>query len=134
MTTGRSGRRRDLALHLLDRQVQDQDGKAVSNVDDLELTVPDDGSPPYVSAILCGPQALAPRLGGLLGRWLQFWSEVLTREKTDLPGRIGMELVTDIGSAVTVARTRSELGVHRNEDRARAYLVDRIPGARHESK
>jgi sporulation protein YlmC with PRC-barrel domain len=129
-----TGRRRDLALHLLDRQVIDQDGKAVSNVDDLELTVPEDGSPPYVSAILCGPQALAPRLGGLLGRWLQFWTEVLSREDTREPGRIGMELVTDIDSAITVARSREELGVHRNEDRARAYVIDRLPGARHASK
>lgn len=122
-------KRRDLALHLLDRQVQDRDGRAVSNVDDLELTFPDNG-PPYVSAILCGPQALAPRLGGLLGRWLQFWSEVLSREKTVEPGRIPIELVNGIGSAVTVTKARSTLGVHGNEDRAREYLIDRIPGAR----
>ncbi|MCW2571245.1 MAG: hypothetical protein JWO88_1303, partial [Frankiales bacterium] len=40
---------------------------------------------------------------------------------------------TDVGSAVSLARTRAELGVHPGEDRAREYLVDRIPGARHES-
>ncbi|MDQ1537495.1 MAG: hypothetical protein QOE58_1888, partial [Actinomycetota bacterium] len=72
-----TGRVRDLALHLLDRQVDDTEGKAVCKVDDLELTVPEDGGPPYVSAILCGPQALGPRIGGLLGDWMVFWARAL---------------------------------------------------------
>jgi len=125
-----AGRVRDLALHLLDRQVLDTDGRAVGNVDDVELHVPEDGSPPYVVAILTGPQALGPRLGGLLGQWLVFLSNALARNQDEEPGRIGWELVTDLGSAVTVAKSRVELGVHANEDRAREYLVDRIPGAR----
>ena len=125
-----AGRVRDLGLHLLDRQVVDPEGKAVGNVDDVELLVPEDGSPPYVVAILTGPQALGPRLGGLLGRWVVFVSHALARDTGDEPGRIGWDLVTDLGAGVTVARTRSELGVHANEDRAREYLVDRIPGAR----
>jgi sporulation protein YlmC with PRC-barrel domain len=126
-----TGRVRDLALHLLDRQVVDTEGKAVGNVDDVELVVPEDGSPPYVVAILTGPQALARRLGGLLGQWLGFWSHALSRPDSSEPGRIPMELVTDIDTQITVARTRQELGVHRNEDRARQYLILRIPGARH---
>ncbi|MGZ6825660.1 MAG: hypothetical protein ACXVGH_02625 [Mycobacteriales bacterium] len=125
-----SGRVRDLALHLLDRQVVDPEGHAVGNVDDVELLVPEDGSPPYVVALLTGPQALGPRLGGLLGGWVVFWSHALSRGSGREPGRIGMELVTDLGSQVTVARTRAELGVHANEDRARDYLVARLPGAR----
>lgn len=129
-----TGRVRDLALHLLDRQVVDTDGRAVCKVDDLEFTVPDDGSAPYVSAILCGPAALGPRLGGLLGHWLVASTHGLGRSENDRLGRIGMELVTDIGTAITVGRSRRELGVHENEDRAREYLVERIPGARHESK
>ena len=125
-----TGRVRDLGLHLLDRQVIDHDGLEVGNVDDVELLVPEDGSPPYVVALLTGPQALGPRLGGLLGVWLVFWSHALTRESEDRPGRIGAELITDLGSRVTVARSRAELGVHRNEDRARDYLIGRLPGAR----
>jgi sporulation protein YlmC with PRC-barrel domain len=125
-----AGRVRDLALHLLDRQVLDTDGRAVGNVDDVELHVPEDGSPPYVVAILTGPQALGPRLGGLLGQWLVFLSNALARNQDEEPGWIGWELVTDLGSAVTVAKSRVELGVQANEDRAREYLVDRIPGAR----
>jgi sporulation protein YlmC with PRC-barrel domain len=124
-----TGRERDLGLHLLDRQVVDTDGRLVCKVDDVELTVPDDGGAPYVSAILCGPQALAPRLGGLLGSWLLLWARTVGRAHTDDPGRIGMELVTDIGTQLTVARSRADLGVHANEDRARDYLVSRLPGA-----
>lgn len=125
-----SGRVRDLALHLLDRQVLDTEGRAVGNVDDVELLVPDDGSPPYVVALLTGPQALGPRLGGLLGSWVVFWSHALARGSDDRAGRIGAELITDIGSHIKVARSRAELGVHENEDRAREYLIGRIPGAR----
>ena len=125
-----TGRMRDLALHLLDRQIVDTDGRAVGNVDDVELLVPEDGSAPYVTALLTGPQALGPRLGGRLGSWLVFWSHALSRHSDDEPGRIGLELLTELGSKVTVARSRAELGVHENEDRARTYLIDRIPGAR----
>jgi hypothetical protein len=129
-----TGRIRDLALHLLDRQVDDTDGHAVCNVDDLELTVPEDGSPPYVSAILCGAQALGPRLGGLLGDWTVFWAQALGREHTREPDRIGMELVVDISNGVVISRSRADLGVHQNEDRARDYLIARLPGARRASK
>jgi hypothetical protein len=127
-------KRRDLALHLLDRQVQDPNGDAVCKVDDVELDVPDDGGPPFVSALLCGPQALAPRIGGLLGRWLLFWSHALGRAGSDQPGRIPVELVSGIGPAITITRTRAGLGLQQGEDRARQYVVERIPGARHASQ
>jgi hypothetical protein len=129
-----STRRRDLALHLLDRQVQDPEGHNVCKVDDLELTVPADGSAPYVSAVLCGPQALAPRIGGLLGHWLLFWSHAIGRDSRDRPERIPVELISGIGSAVTITRTRLGLGLQRNEDRVREYLVERLPGAGHAGK
>jgi sporulation protein YlmC with PRC-barrel domain len=121
-----AGQRRDLALHLLDRQIVDTDGDAVGNVDDVEIS--DDG---YVTALLVGPQALAPRLGGLLGQLVLFLSEGVSRRSTDQPTRVGVELVTDYGSAITVARTREELGAHLNEDRLREYFIGRIPGADH---
>jgi sporulation protein YlmC with PRC-barrel domain len=124
-----AGRVRDLALHLLDRQVVDTDGEAVGKVDDLEIS--DDG---YVVAILTGPQALAGRLGGLLGDWLVFWSHGISRRSTADPTRIPMDLVTDYGTQITVARSRAELQANLNEDRAREYVIGRIPGARHEGK
>ena len=121
-----TGRVIDLGLHLLDRQIVDTDGQPVGNVDDVVIS--DDG---YVVAMEVGPQALAARLGGALGRWLAFWSHALSRSSTDRPGRIGMELVTDLGTAVTVARSRRDLGVQRNEDRVRELFIGRIPGADH---
>ncbi|MDP9181981.1 MAG: PRC-barrel domain-containing protein [Actinomycetota bacterium] len=120
------GRERDLALHLLDRQVVDTDGEPVGKVDDVEIS--DDG---YVTAMLVGPQALAGRLGGLLGSWLLFLSEGISRSSTTEPTRIGMELVTDLDVTITVTRSRTELGAHRNEDRAREYVIGRLPGADH---
>jgi sporulation protein YlmC with PRC-barrel domain len=120
------GKRRDLALHLLDRQIVDTHGDAVGNVDDVEIS--EDG---YVTALLVGPQALAPRLGGLLGELLLFLSEGISRRSTAEPTRIGVDLVTDYGTAITVSRSRQELGAHLNEDRMRDYFIGRIPGADH---
>lgn len=128
-----TGRVLDLALHLLDRQVVDQDGGLVCNVDDVEFVVPEDGSPPYLIALLTGPAALGPRLGGLLGRWWVSAYQLLGQRHDTEPDRIPWELVTDVGSAVKVARSRAELGIHPGEDRAREYLVDRLPGAGHAS-
>ena len=123
----------DLTLHLLDRQVIDTDGGLVCNVDDVDFVGPDDGSAPYISDLLTGPAALGPRLGGLLGRWWVSAYQLLGQRHDREPDRIPFRVVTDIGSAVTVSKTRSELGVHPGEDRAREYLVDRLPGASHES-
>ena len=125
-----AARRLDLALHLLDRQVVDPDDRLVCKVDDVDFTVPEDGSPPYVSALLTGPAALGPRLGGLLGRWLVTSHRLLGQRHDEEPDRIPYELVTDIASAVHVARTREELEICAGEDRVREYLVDRLPGAR----
>jgi sporulation protein YlmC with PRC-barrel domain len=122
-----AGRVLDLALHLLDRQIVDTDGNPVGNVDDVEI---DECG--YVEALLVGPQAVAGRLGGRLGEWLAFWTRVL--QGGTEPTRIPVDLLTDLGSHITVARSRTELGAHRNEDRAREYLIGRIPGGRREGE
>jgi sporulation protein YlmC with PRC-barrel domain len=122
-----AGRVLDLALHLLDRQIVDTDGNPVGNVDDVEI---DESG--YVEALLVGPQAVAGRLGGRLGEWLAFWTRVL--QGGTEPTRIPVDLLTDLGSHITVARSRTELGAHRNEDRAREYLIGRIPGGRREGE
>ena len=119
-----AGRVMDLALHLLDRQVVDTHGEPVGKVDDVELS--DEG---LVTALLVGPQALAGRIGGVLGELLLLLSSSTGRRSTDQPVRVGVELVTDFGTQITVSRSRAELGAHRNEDRVRDYVVSRIPGA-----
>lgn len=125
-----AGRKRDLALHLLDRQILDTTGDPVGNVDDVELS--DEGE---VVALLTGPQALAARLGGVPGHWLQVLSHGISRRSTAEPARIPIELVTDFGGAViVVSRSREELEANLNENRFRDYVIGRIPGAWHESE
>jgi hypothetical protein len=123
------GRRLDAALHLLDRQLIDPDGRMVAKVDDLELTSRPDGRL-VVSAILTGPGALGPRLGGRFGHWVvAVWSRLHPSE-APVPGRLPMSEVVDIDSAVHVGPRRSALGVDRLERWAVDHLVNRIPGAR----
>jgi hypothetical protein len=126
-----AGRRLDAGLHLLDRQLIDRDGRLVGKIDDLELTEPDDGGPPYVSAILAGPGALAGRLGGGLGRWLERVANRLREADEDRPARISFGLVTEIGSAVRLAGAKADLETDRVERWARERVIGRIPGARH---
>jgi sporulation protein YlmC with PRC-barrel domain len=92
----------DAVLHLLDRQVVDADGLMVCKVDDVELTVFDDGVP-GVTALLAGSAALVPRYGDRgLGRVLHdFWRRLgPTEADRDDPYRIDLELVDRLDSAV----------------------------------
>lgn len=92
----------DAVLHLLDRQVVDAGGLLVCKVDDVELTVFDDGVL-GVTGLLVGPAALVPRYGDDgLGRLLHdFWRRLgTTRADRDDPYRIDLELVEKLGSAV----------------------------------
>jgi hypothetical protein len=54
---------------LLDRQLIDSRGMPASRVDDLELSEPSPGQPPALTALLRGPTAFGPRIGGRLGTW-----------------------------------------------------------------
>ncbi|MFG1863830.1 hypothetical protein [Microbispora bryophytorum] len=111
-------------LHLLDRQVvRESDDRLLCKVDDLEVRP---GDRPYVTAILSGPLALGPRLGGLPG-WLMSETDRLFRgEERPGPYRIEMSAVTEIGSAVRVAGHRQDLALERWLTR---NVVSRIPGA-----
>jgi sporulation protein YlmC with PRC-barrel domain len=128
-----SGREFDLHLHLLDRQVRDPDGRLVGKVDDLELDFDETGMP-YVSAILVGPRALGPRLGGRLGRWVSAIAGRLADPDQQETPRIDFGQVTDIGSAITIARTSDELRVAPLEEWLDRHVIARIPGSRHESE
>jgi sporulation protein YlmC with PRC-barrel domain len=92
----------DAVLDLLDRQVIDADDLLVCKVDDVELTVFDDGVL-GVTGLLAGPAALVPRYGDDgLGRQLHdFWRRLgTTQADRDDPYRIDLELVEKVGSAV----------------------------------
>ena len=123
----------DLSLRLLDRQVIDPDGGLVCKVDDVEFQRADDGSY-HVTALLAGPLALGPRLPGLLGTWVVAVATRLSLKENPRPRRIPFSRVTDIGSAVTVDRSRDRLDIAGLEDWAREHVIERIPGNRHESE
>src|SRR6266511_2011098 len=117
------GRVLDLHLHLLDRQVIDVDGRMVCKVDDLELEL-DTAGRPYVTAILVGPRALGPRLGGRLAG----------ADRQQQPPRIDFAQVTDIGSAVKLARRADEVDVGPLERWVDEHVIGRIPGSTHEGE
>jgi hypothetical protein len=123
----------DLRLRLLDRQVVDPDGAMICKVDDVELTATGDGGY-VVTALLAGPLALGPRLPGRLGRWVVALARRWASGPDPAPRRIPFERVTDLGSAVTVDRSRDELGISTLEDWLRVHVVERIPGSRHASE
>jgi sporulation protein YlmC with PRC-barrel domain len=127
------GRVLDLHLHLLDRQVIDTDGRLVCKVDDLELEL-DEAGRPYVTAILVGPRALGPRLGGRLGRWFAaVAARLATPDRGDVP-RIDFAHVTDIGSAVKLSRRHDEVDIAPLERWVDRYVIGRIPGSSDEGE
>jgi sporulation protein YlmC with PRC-barrel domain len=128
-----AGRILDLHLHLLDRQVVDPDGRLVCKVDDLELALDETGRP-YITAILVGPRALGPRLGGRLGHWVTAIARRLADGQGEQPQRIDFALVSDIGSAVTITRRRQDLDVAPLEGWVDTNIISRIPGSGHESE
>jgi hypothetical protein len=124
-------RQYDAGLHLLDRQIVGRDGLPVAKVDDLELRVRADGRL-AVAALLVGPGALGPRVGGRLGRWtVSIWRRL--RPDADPPtGRVDATLVTGTDSAVHVTATAEELGLDGFERWVRRYVVEPIPGSGHD--
>ena len=92
----------DAVLHLLDRQVVDADGLLVCKVDDVELTVFDDG--------VLGSDRAAGRAGGagaavrrrrVRPRLHDYWRRLgTTQADRDDPYRIDLDLVERLGSAV----------------------------------
>jgi len=123
----------DLRLDLLDRQLVDPEGRLVGKVDDLELTAAQGGAL-YVTALLSGPLALGPRLGGRLGAWVVATARRLSPDPDPAPRRIPMSQVTRIGSALTVALRDGEGGVPVLERWLDIHVISRIPGSSHESQ
>ncbi len=124
------GRRYDAALHLLDRQLVDPNGELVAKVDDLELAERTDGRL-VVTALLTGPGAFGPRLGGRLGRWVVSIWRRLSDHDSATPGRIPFSAVSGIDSAIHLTRRRDSLGVDGLEVWIRSHIVRQLPGAGH---
>ncbi|NKQ52070.1 hypothetical protein HFP15_04160 [Amycolatopsis sp. K13G38] len=115
---------------LLDRQIYDRDGVEVGKVDDIEVTIPGDGGTPVLTALLCGPTALGPRLGGRLGMW---WTAIGRRLRPNdelYPVRIPAELVTRFDRhEVRLRAPAGELPTERLREWTREHIVRRIPGS-----
>jgi hypothetical protein len=124
-----SGRVVDAGLELLDRQMIDINERMAGNVDDLELTSPSEGGPPFVTAILAGPGALARRIGGHIGGTIASIHERLQERGVEGPARISFGAVTSIGSDVRLSVSRKDLEIHRFERWARDTIIAKIPGS-----
>ena len=114
-----SSREIDIALHVLDRQLLDKNGRRCGNVDDLAIEG-GVGDVPEVVAILVGP-GYWPQRAGLIGK-LAGWIGGGRRVRVD------WKEVHKVDSAVELKREATELGLGRGDDRLRPYL-DKIPGA-----
>ena len=79
--------------HLFDRLILDDDDEPVGMVDDLELTDVD-GELRW-TAILCGPMALGPRIGGRLGSWWLSVGRRLRPGDDPAPARIPVSAITE---------------------------------------
>jgi sporulation protein YlmC with PRC-barrel domain len=121
-----------IGVNLLDRQIIDRDGAPVGKVDDIELTYDDTGTP-HVTALLLGQAALGDRIGGTLGRWIAGTARRLSGSLDRPPMRISVDLVDQVGSAVNLKVNRALLQDPPLETWLRDHLIQRIPGAGHES-
>lgn len=115
---------------LLDRQILDVNGEAVGKVDDVELTEPPEGGPPVLTALLCGPTALGPRIGGRLGRWWTATGRRLRPVDDEYPNRIPISQVECVDrTQVRLTVSRDVLDADRFRDWTRDHIIGRIPGA-----
>ena len=116
-----------VGFDLLDRQIVDRDGQDVGKVDDVEFRLGDDGVP-YLTALLVGPHALGPRLGGWLGRFVAGVAGRLDRERPG-PIRIPYDQVDHVDSAVHLKIRRELLPEPLLEEWLRDHVIERIPGS-----
>ena len=115
----------DAHLHVLDRQVLDRDGVPVTTADDLELEgielgrpIEPGAPPPFVSAILTGPD-LATRI---------FGGRPPVSRRIVIPWR----LVTDVGTTIRLGVSGDSLDATWVERWVSDHIIGRIPGGRHD--
>ena len=120
------------ALHLLDRQLVDRNGRMCGMVDDIELTRSEDTGDLYVSSLLAGPGVLATRLRArTMGRWLRRANTLLSHTDGD-PAKVPLRSVADIGNLISLSVEAEEIGTAALERWVRRHVIAHIPGSRHE--
>lgn len=117
----------DANLELMDRQVLDNDGRMIGKVDDVELEERDDGRI-YVSALLSGPGALGPRIGGGLGSIATgTWARLSGRSE---PARVDWSEVASVETAIKLAVGRTTAAIDGFEVWMRDRVIAAIPGSK----
>jgi hypothetical protein len=120
----------DVDRWLLDRQLLDVDGVACGKIDDLEFSDPVPGQAPELVALLRGPAALGPRIGGRLGVW---WTAIGLRLRAGQERdavRIPVGVVAGVHhAAVRLRAHRQALGTDAIADLVRDRAAPRIPGS-----
>ena len=109
----------EIGLRVLDRQLLDKDGRRCGNVDDLAIEG-GVGDVPEVTHLLVGPGYWPQRAGwvGRLAGWIGGGRRV----------RVAWSDVEKLDSGVGLAKSATELGLGRGDDRLRPY-IEKIPGA-----
>ena len=116
----------DAHLELLDRQILDHEGRMVGKIDEIELEERDDGRV-YVTALLSGPGALGPRLGGALGVIVtSTWSRLSGRRE---PARVAWSRVAEVDTAITLAAGPTSGQLDGFETWVRDRVIAAIPGS-----
>ena len=117
----------DAYYELMDRQILDHDGRMIGKVDDVELEQRDDGRI-YVTALLSGPGALGPRLGGGLGTIVtSTWSRLSGRSE---PARVEWSQVASVETAIKLAVGRTTVALDGFETWMRDRVIAAIPGSK----
>lgn len=113
---------------LLDVQIYASDGEPVGKVDDLVFASPKGGGPPVLTALLCGPTAFGPRVGGVIG--LAIWAIGRRLSPTGgSPVRIPLAEVERVNRReIRLRESARDLGIHRTTDWTRENIVKAIPG------
>lgn len=103
-----------IVSQLLDLPIVDKDERSCGVVDDIELS----GSPGKemrVTALLVGPGAYAGRMPA----WM-YW--LVRKIAGDRIVRVPADQVAEIGSVVKLKSCGEELGLHKAEDKAAAWI------------
>ena len=107
---------------LMDLQLVAADDREIGRVDDLEVAIDEVGIP-VLTAVLCGPEALAgrvsPRLVTVIRR--------LFRGRFD--GRIELSEVVDFGLTIRLRRPAADYPVGQSDGWIAEHILRRIPGA-----
>jgi hypothetical protein len=115
---------------LLDRQLIDSRGMPAGRVDDLELSEPSPGQPPALTALLCGPTAFGPRLGGRLGTWWQAIGRRLRPVTDPYPNRIPTELIDHVDRLeISLLSPRENLDSYRFRRWVETNIIGQLPGS-----